>query len=131
MYNLGDIITVLCDIDGQPVAIPENYSYHFKRKFKLIGKGSPFGTEVFLVELHYSSPFGIKLSLVDYNNFEIIETISKNDYTLIKCFPIVKSAIVMDQKKSEGLNCKKCNDYYPYAEPNQQDGSLICYSCRI
>lgn len=30
----------------------------------------------------------------------------------------------------EGCNCKKCKEYFPYAEPNQEDGSLICYSCR-
>lgn len=29
-----------------------------------------------------------------------------------------------------GYNCTKCGDNYPYAEPNQTDGTLICYSCR-
>lgn len=32
--------------------------------------------------------------------------------------------------KSDGEHCKACKQYYPYAEPNQPDGSLICYSCR-
>lgn len=27
--------------------------------------------------------------------------------------------------------CKKCNEIYPYAEPNQKDGTFKCYSCRI
>jgi hypothetical protein len=31
---------------------------------------------------------------------------------------------------SGGMFCKKCNNFYDYAEPNQLDGSLICYSCR-
>ena len=29
-----------------------------------------------------------------------------------------------------GLFCKICKELYPYAESNQIDGSLICYSCR-
>lgn len=33
--------------------------------------------------------------------------------------------------KSDGCHCKKCKEFYPYAEPNQEDGTLICYSCRM
>lgn len=29
-----------------------------------------------------------------------------------------------------GMCCKKCRELFPYAEPNQKDGSLICYKCR-
>lgn len=34
------------------------------------------------------------------------------------------------KKHSDGCACKKCKEYFPYAEPNQDDGSLICYACR-
>ena len=30
----------------------------------------------------------------------------------------------------DGLNCRKCQDHFPWAEPNQNDGTLICFSCR-
>lgn len=30
----------------------------------------------------------------------------------------------------DGCICKKCGEMYPYAEPNQPDGTMICYSCR-
>lgn len=30
----------------------------------------------------------------------------------------------------DGCRCKKCKEYYPYAEANQEDGTLICYVCR-
>jgi hypothetical protein len=26
--------------------------------------------------------------------------------------------------------CSKCGEIYPYADPNQDDGSFKCYSCR-
>lgn len=32
--------------------------------------------------------------------------------------------------EGDGLNCGKCGNFYPFSEPNQKDGSLICYSCR-
>jgi hypothetical protein len=31
----------------------------------------------------------------------------------------------------DGCDCKKCKEFFPYAEPNQEDGTLICYRCRI
>lgn len=33
-------------------------------------------------------------------------------------------------KKSNGCTCIKCQEIYPYAEPNQWDGTFKCYSCR-
>lgn len=39
-----------------------------------------------------------------------------------------------EKKKSkrdpDGCACKKCKEFYQFAEPNQEDGTLICYSCR-
>lgn len=35
------------------------------------------------------------------------------------------------KKNSDGCVCKKCKELFPHAEPNQEDGTLICYSCRI
>lgn len=32
--------------------------------------------------------------------------------------------------KQDGCNCKKCKTYYEFAEPNQEDGTLICWACR-
>lgn len=34
------------------------------------------------------------------------------------------------KKHPDGMYCKKCQNFYQYAEPNQHDGSLLCYSCR-
>lgn len=41
-------------------------------------------------------------------------------------------AVPVEEKKinKDGCNCKKCKEFYPYAEANQEDGTLICYSCR-
>lgn len=34
------------------------------------------------------------------------------------------------KKDKDGEFCKKCDNFYEFAEPNQPDGTLICYSCR-
>ena len=50
----------------------------------------------------------------------------------------IPDTVKSDQIKStrapgdpDGMNCKSCKEFYPMAEPNQSDGTLICYSCRI
>lgn len=30
----------------------------------------------------------------------------------------------------DGMFCRKCQAFYKYAEANQTDGTLLCYSCR-
>lgn len=34
------------------------------------------------------------------------------------------------KKSSDGETCTKCKEFFPFAEPNQPDDTLICYSCR-
>jgi hypothetical protein len=29
-----------------------------------------------------------------------------------------------------GYHCKKCHNHFPFAEPNQPDGTMICWNCR-
>jgi formylmethanofuran dehydrogenase subunit E len=36
----------------------------------------------------------------------------------------------VSSKKTNGLNCKKCKEFFNYAESNQEDGTLICWGCR-
>ncbi len=48
-------------------------------------------------------------------------------------FDDIDLAVPVEEKKenSDGCTCKKCKEYYQYAEPNQDDGTLICYGCRM
>lgn len=45
-------------------------------------------------------------------NFEFVKDLPKN-------------------KSSNGCTCKKCGEIFPYAEPNQKDGTFKCYSCKM
>jgi hypothetical protein len=35
-----------------------------------------------------------------------------------------------NRKHLDGMACKKCKSFYEFAESNQEDGSMVCYSCR-
>ena|SRR5277367_3923793 len=38
---------------------------------------------------------------------------------------------VNSKRLPDGMYCCNCGTWHQYAEPNQPDGALICYSCRI
>lgn len=40
--------------------------------------------------------------------------------------------VPLEKKKREkdGCFCEKCKEFFPFAEPNQSNDTLICYSCR-
>lgn len=46
--------------------------------------------------------------------------------------PMPKEEITKAKPKDgrDGCDCIKCKEFYPFAEPNQKDGTLICFSCR-
>lgn len=46
--------------------------------------------------------------------------------------PDIDYAVPVDKKKinKDGCHCKKCKEFFPYAEANQEDGTLVCYTCR-
>lgn len=37
---------------------------------------------------------------------------------------------VKNKKFPDGMFCRKCQNFYKFAEPNRPDGTLLCYSCR-
>lgn len=44
--------------------------------------------------------------------------------------PVIDLDLELEDDR-DGLNCKRCKEFYPYAEANQEDGkTLICFSCR-
>lgn len=47
------------------------------------------------------------------------------------CYDLATPKPEAKKINKDGCDCKKCKEYFPYAEPNQDDGTLVCYKCRI
>ncbi len=50
----------------------------------------------------------------------------------IECFCIYvhESSISKVHSVLDGTSCAKCHEFFHQAEPNQEDGSMICWACR-
>ena len=44
--------------------------------------------------------------------------------------PAVQPKVKPKGKVGDGMICMTCKNYYPFVEPNQKDGSFMCYKCR-
>lgn len=70
--------------------------------------------------------------------WHIFQTVYPNGYIYIDGYGAAggggagAAPAVAEEKKinRDGCKCKKCKEYYPYAQANQDDGTLICYVCR-
>ena len=42
----------------------------------------------------------------------------------------VRGICLVKPKKIDGSSCVKCNSYCQHSEPNQANGTFVCFSCR-
>lgn len=68
--------------------------------------------------------------VINPNGYITITTSPLNWYGVVIPTSEVVQIAPTEAKKSEGASCRKCRDFNEYAEPNQEDGTFVCYSCR-
>ena len=72
----------------------------------------------FMVQAHHSLMSiskALKTSIADLQN---------NQHVLI-----VDKSELSNMPFGDGCFCLLCKEYYPYTEPNRDDGTMICYMC--
>jgi hypothetical protein len=67
-----------------------------------------------------------KIDQFDYKKYKIAAKYIGDD-----CIHIPEDMILNISFILKGLPCRKCEIFFDYAESNQPDGSLVCYSCRF
>jgi formylmethanofuran dehydrogenase subunit E len=73
-----------------------------------------------------------QLSLL-YEELEVINTLQMIRAGSDEAFSFDFDLVLPDDRAvivKKPLVCEKCNEIYPYAEPNGENNSFRCYSCR-
>lgn len=92
-------------------------------------------------EIVIVNEYDIYLCIPDYYNLHIDNKLEITEHNYIKHKLLKKFIgatlskvspfnIFLIHSKCNGTHCAKCEEFYPYAEANQDDGSLVCWSCR-
>ena len=43
---------------------------------------------------------------------------------------IQENMVASIEAQMSGINCRICREHFPYASANQEDGTMVCFSCR-
>lgn len=114
---------VNCRIKSDIIVSPYSSDHDETRTFEIVGK-DPYGYYLFVPTYMYlkeSSP-------VDQDACDFLQIDPK--YIGEHIIYILESMVCKIKSKIDGCACKRCKEFYHMAEPNQPDGSMICWICR-
>jgi len=63
-------------------------------------------------------------------NNQIVYVHNQSDYKYGKLVSPDLRVVMKIVNGFDGCACKKCKNFYQFAEPNHDDGTLTCWSCR-
>ena len=124
-FRKGD--KVYCKIRGNSIVSANADDYDAKLSFEIIGKDDSNSKYVILIPKYFS----VK------NSWNVVEEhlgrLNINSSHLDqKAISIPGDRILrISEAGVDGMECLRCKEFFSMAEPNQLDGSFICYSCRL
>lgn len=66
--------------------------------------------------------------LIDNSNFDKFGADKRFIGDLV--YYITDHKILSIYSKIDGMCCNKCQEFYPMAEANQENGTMVCWNCR-
>lgn len=128
-FNVNDI--VVCKVIAGKIVNSYEENYEYTVSIKIIGvRENKYEADDFVAYIP------------DYE-LARIETIQKIDHFMCYEFGIHKKFlgdffveikpkhILTKSYAADGLNCKRCQEYFAMSESNNDDGSFTCRSCRL
>lgn len=128
-FKVGDKVKVADEecpgtiivIDGRPEEKDRNLLIAFDKLREYRGFNDMwFLRKVSVFDLTHSANYKSHPQLTNFIGKVVVWAFNK-DVSLITSASVIKS---------EGHACCKCKNFYPFSEPNQPNGTLVCYSCR-
>lgn len=98
-------------------------SFDDKRRFEIIGLDNQ-GYCLFSPS-YYNMLDTCRITNFDCKNYCINAKFVGDDMLYIVDTQVFSVDTILD-----GMHCKRCKQFYQMARANQEDGTLICYSCK-
>lgn len=118
--KVGD--TVSCRVKSATIVSPYR-SYDEIKSFVIVAMDE-HGYYLFVP--HY---FLLKTSFV-IDKYKIKNLGINKKYLDENAVYIQENLVASVEARGDGMTCKICKEFFPYSVANQEDGTLICFSCR-
>ena len=117
----GDCIT--CKVKNNVIVSPYSGDHDELRSFEIVGN------DLYGYYLYIPSYLYIRNSkLVDQDTCDFLRIDTK--YIGEQIVYIQESLICKITSVVDGYACIKCKEFYRMSEPNQPDGTLLCWTCK-
>jgi hypothetical protein len=114
---------VNCKIKADSIVSPYAGDYDETRTFEIIGKDQ-YGYYLYVPIYMYLKD----AAPIDQDACDFLQINEK--YIGEQIVYIAESMICKITSKIDGCSCSRCKEFFHMAEPNQPDGSMICWQCR-
>lgn len=118
--KVGD--TISCRVKSALIVSPYR-AYDEIRSFVIVATDE-HGYYLFVP--HY---FSLKDSFV-IDKYKIKNLCIAQKYLDENAVYIQENLVASVEARNDGMTCRICREFFPYSVANQDDGTLICYSCR-
>ncbi len=123
-YDIGD--KVYTKIAGATIISKTSNQYDAILSFNIIGIGLKDEFCVIYIPEYYRIKDRFQLQ-----EKQLDEYLIDKEYLFKNAIAIWDSHIVSIQRAGvDGMFCEHCKLFIPWAQSNQPDGTLLCYSCR-
>lgn len=120
--------TVFCKIKGNAILPATERSFDIQLSFEVIGFDSKANKYLLAIPDYYSIKgcWTVQDEHIDKYNADLSHRDRRSIAITIDKIARLKAV----HSPVDGLYCSCCKQFFPMAEPNQKDGTLICFSCR-
>lgn len=125
-YKIGDKVFV--KLQKTNIVKSSTADYDITIPFEIIGYDKSQKKYILWIPCYYNLAYSFNISEHHITDFDIDSCYI--DERGISIYEDRVFRVEVKDRKIDGMYCKKCNDFYPMAEANQHDQTLICYSCR-
>lgn len=122
---VGDRVLIRIKEDEIQPAYSMDYSVILQ--FEIIGERRDLYVVHVLPDVCLKEAF--ELSTFDCNRYEIPMRFLNEKAHIITTEHMVKVFGRMGPR--EGAHCARCGEFSSYSEPNQENGTFLCYLCRV
>lgn len=124
MSSISQGDTVLCHIKGSTIVSTYDADYDTKYIFDV----AALWNEGFLLYMPVDMALDNPIYITNENRAKYN---THKRFINSTVFFVSESKIVRICSKIDGMSCCECEEFYSMSVPNQEDGTLVCFSCRV
>lgn len=119
---------VFCKVRGNTIVSAVSGNYEAQLYFQIIGSDVNSSKYLIFIPVYYNIKGSLTIKEEHLDKFSVdSQYLDCKGITLMEDRMYTLKSI---EKGSDGIFCANCQQFFYMAEPNQTDGTFVCFQCR-